>query len=196
MQIEISTHSPYWKLTYLKEEQRILKALKVINISTKMAHIGSTSVPNLSAKPTIDILLGLQKEEDLEACIPVFKKLGYVYISKYNEVMPFRRFFIKIKAKNPLQKWTKKEVRLEDSMPLRQSYARLFHVHVVQQDTNFYARHLAFRNHLRKDIVDMQAYEALKLHLAALDWESENDYGQAKSAFINGIMEKLGFENS
>jgi hypothetical protein len=36
----------------------------------------------------------------------------------------------------------------------------------------------------------------LKIHLAGLDWESENDYAQAKSTFINGIMQKLGFENS
>lgn len=195
MQIEIAEHSPYWKLTYLKEEQRILKALSAANIPTKIAHIGSTSVPDLSAKPTIDILLGLRKETDLEACIPVFKKLGYIYVSKYNEVMPFRRFFIKIKAKNPLQKWKKKEVALEDRMPTRKSYSRLFHIHVVQQDTNFYARHLAFRNHLRKDIGDFQAYETLKRHLGALDWESENDYAQAKSTFINAVMQKLGFEN-
>jgi GrpB-like predicted nucleotidyltransferase (UPF0157 family) len=196
MQIEIAEHSPYWKLTYQKEEQRILKFLKAANIPTKIAHIGSTSVPNLSAKPTIDVLLGLRKEEDLEACIPVFKKLGYVYISKYNEVMPFRRFFIKIKAKNPLQKWKEKEVGPDDLMPLRQSYARQFHIHVVQQDTDFYARHVAFRNHLKKNIEDLRAYEALKIHLGALDWASENDYAQAKSTFINGIMEKLGFENS
>jgi len=194
MQIEIEEHNPYWKLTYQKEEQRILRAFKIANISTKIAHIGSTSISGLASKPTIDILLGLQKEEDLEACIPVFKKLGYVYVSKYNDLLPFRRFFIKIKAKNPLQKWKKKEVAPEDVMPLRQSYARLFHIHVVQQDTNFYARHLAFRNHLRKDIGDFKAYEALKLHLAGLDWESENDYAQAKSAFIDAIMRKLGFE--
>lgn len=196
MQIEIVEHSPYWKLTYMKEEQRILNALKVVNISTKIAHIGSTSVPNLPAKPTIDILLGLRKEEDLDACIPVFQKLGYVYVSKYNEVMPFRRFFIKVKAKNPLQKWKKKELTSEDSLPLRQSYARLFHIHVVQQDTDFYARHVAFRDHLKKNVADLQAYEALKRHLGALDWESENDYAQAKSTFINEIMAKLGFENS
>jgi GrpB-like predicted nucleotidyltransferase (UPF0157 family) len=196
MQIEIVEHSPYWKLTYLKEEQRILKALKVVNIPTKIAHIGSTSVPHLSAKPTIDILLGLRKEEDLEACIPVFQKLGYVYVSKYNEVMPFRRFFIRIKAKNPLQKWKKKEITSEERLPLRQSYARLFHIHVVQQDTDFYARHLAFRNHLKKNTEDFQAYETLKRHLGALNWESENDYAQAKSTFINEIMERLGFENS
>lgn len=196
MQIEIAEHSPYWKLTYQKEEQRILKFLKAANIPTKIAHIGSTSVPNLSAKPTIDVLLGLRKEEDLEACIPVFKKLGYVYISKYNEVMPFRRFFIKIKAKNPLQKWKEKEVGPDDLMPLRQSYTRQFHIHVVQQDTDFYARHLAFRNHLKNDIEDLRAYEALKIHLGALDWASVDDYAQAKSTFINGIMEKLGFENS
>jgi GrpB-like predicted nucleotidyltransferase (UPF0157 family) len=194
MQIEITEHNPYWKLTYQKEEQRILNALKIANIPTKIAHIGSTSVLDLAAKPTIDVLLGLKKEADLEACIPVFKKLGYVYISKYNPVMPFRRFFIKIKPINPLQKWKKKEVGPEDAMPLQQGYNRLFHIHVVQEDTDFYARHLAFRNHLRKNIEDRQAYEALKLHLASLDWESGNDYSQAKSTFINQVMQKLGFD--
>ena len=196
MQIEIVPHNPYWKLIYQKEEQRILRALKVANISSKIAHIGSTSVPELSAKPTIDILLGLAKEATLDDCIPVFKKLGYIYVSKYNGIMPFRRFFIKIKSKNPLQKWSKKEIGTEDRMPLRQTYDRVFHVHIVHEDTNFYARHIAFRNHLRKQVEDRQAYEALKLHLGALNWESENDYAQAKSGFINTIMKSLGFENT
>lgn len=193
MKIEIVPHSPYWKLNYQKEEQRILNALKVVNISTKIAHIGSTSVPDLSAKPTIDILLGLKEEAALDACIPVFKKLGYIYVSKYNDVMPFRRFFIKIKAQNPFNKWDKNEVGPKDSIPPRASYARLFHIHVVQQDTEFYARHLTFRNHLRKDLIDRQSYEALKGHLVGLDWQSVDDYAQAKSSFINGIMHKLGF---
>ena len=71
--------------------------MKLEGIRTKIAHIGSTAVPGLAAKPTIDILLGLAAETDLDATIAIFQKLGYIYVSKYNDTMPFRRFFIKIK---------------------------------------------------------------------------------------------------
>ena len=107
--------------------------------------------------------------------------------------MPFRRFFNKIKAHNPLQKFDKKEVGPSDSMPPWSLHKRNFHVHVVHRNTLFYEKHIAFRNHLRTNEADRLAYQNLKLHLAAMHWESENDYSQAKSAFIIGIMAKLGF---
>lgn len=188
MHIQITPHNPYWKLTYEKEEQRILAALKLVGIRTKIAHIGSTAVPGLAAKPTIDILLGLATETDLDTTIAVFQKLGYVYVSKYNDTMPFRRFFIKIKPVSPLEKWDKKEIGVNDLMPLRQHYLRNFHVHIVHENTPFYHQHLAFRNHLRANAADRQAYEALKLHLAGLDWESESDYAKAKAEFINNVL--------
>lgn len=191
MKVEINPHSPYWKLYYAKEEQVLLKALKKANISPQIAHIGSTAVPDLWAKPTIDILIGLRDTSALDECIPVFQQLGYIYVSKYEEDLPFRRFFIKIKAINPLQKWTKQEIGLEDMLPSRQSYLRVFHVHIVHKDTLFYQQHLAFRNHLRANQEDRFAYEQLKKHLAQLDWETENDYAQAKSIFINEILERI-----
>jgi len=193
MKVEIVEHSPYWKLEYQKEEQRILRELKLAKITSKIAHIGSTSVPGLSAKPTIDIILGLSAESDLDDCISMFKKLGYIYVSKYNNVMPFRRFFIKIKGNNPLQKFALKEVGEEDKMPVRKIFKRNFHVHVVHENTLFYEKHIAFRNHLRNNETDRRAYENLKLHLSRLDWEVENDYAQAKSTFISNVMMKLGF---
>lgn len=191
MKVKIEPHSPYWKLIYQKEEQRILMLLKTANISIKIAHIGSTSVPNLAAKPIIDIMLGLSADCSLDDCIPIFNRLGYIYVSKYNNVMPYRRFFIKIKSVNPLHKWTKNEISIGASMPNDRVFKRLFNVHLVHEDTFFYKRHLAFRNHLRINSTDRIAYEALKLHLATLDWETVNDYAQAKSAFIDGIVSKL-----
>lgn len=187
MHIEITPYNPYWKLNYEKEEQRILAALKLAEIRTKIAHIGSTSVPGLAAKPTIDILLGLAEGTDLDGVIPVFQKLGYIYVSKYNDTMPFRRFFIKIKPVSPLEKWTKKEIGAADTMPLRQYYLRNFHVHIVHENTSFYHEHLAFRNLLRTNPEIRENYQTLKLHLSNLNWETENDYAQAKSEFINNL---------
>ena len=158
-----------------------------------MAHIGSTAVPDLSAKPTIDILIGLEAESLLDDSLEAFRKLGYIYISKYNANLPFRRFFIKIQSQNPLNSFVKKEVGPHDSMPLRSKFKRNFHVHLVHRNTLFYEKHIAFRNHLRNDEKDRLAYQNLKLHLAAMDWENEQDYAQAKSSFIMGIMAKLGF---
>lgn len=196
MKITIEDHNPYWKLTYEKEAQRILAAFKQAAVTTKIAHIGSTAVPGLAAKPIVDIMLGLEENQNLDACIAPFKKLGYIYVPKYNPIMPFRRFFVAIKSRNNLEKWTKKEIGVGESMPSDQTFKRLFNVHVVHENTIFYKRHLAFRNHLRNNALDRQAYEHLKRHLANLDWESVNDYAQAKSGFINGIVEKLGFENT
>jgi GrpB-like predicted nucleotidyltransferase (UPF0157 family) len=193
MRVEVVKHSPYWKLEYKKEEQRILKSLKLAKITRKIAHIGSTSVSGLSAKPTIDILLGLSAETDLDDCISMFKKLGYIYISKYNDMTPFRRFFIKISASNLLQKFALKEVGENDNMPLPKIFKRDFHIHVVYENTLFYEKHIAFRNHLRSHEADRIAYENLKLHLSQLDWQDGNDYAQAKSGFITNVMMKLGF---
>jgi GrpB-like predicted nucleotidyltransferase (UPF0157 family) len=119
--------------------------------------------------------------------------LGYIYVSKYNDEMPFRRFFIKIKAISPLQKFDKKEVGPDELMPLRKQYKRNFHIHVVHRNTLFYEKHIAFRNHLRKNEADRNAYKNLKQHLAQMDWEFEKDYAQAKMAFITGVMTKLGY---
>jgi len=59
-------------------------------------HIGSTSVSGLGAKPVIDILVGLQKESDLDKIILPMTAAGYSYIQKFEPFMPYRRFFQKL----------------------------------------------------------------------------------------------------
>lgn len=194
MKIELVAHNPYWKLEFEKEAARIRANFVKTGIKATVSHIGSTAIPGLMAKPTIDILVGLEAQEALDTCIAAFKKGNYIYVSKYNSIMPFRRFFIKIKASNPKIKWQKDEIGLEDDMPLRQHYKRNFHVHVVHKETVFFARHMAFVQHLKRDAVDRQVYQDLKVHLSQLDWETGNDYAQAKSGLITEIMQKLGFE--
>ena len=193
MKIQIEPHNPYWKLYFQKEAARIQKLLTMANIRAKVAHIGSTAVPNLAAKPTIDILVGLDANAVLDDCIAAFQKANYIYVSKYNEYLPFRRFFIKIKPVSPLEKWEKQEITVDDEMPLRRHYRRDFHVHVVHEADLFFKRHLDFVQHLKNNDADRAAYERLKLHLANLDWQGENEYAGAKAPFITNIMAKLGY---
>jgi len=61
--IIISEHNPIWKENYLIEKAVIEESIGVHNIA-RISHYGSTAVPNLLAKPTIDILIEIKDDTD------------------------------------------------------------------------------------------------------------------------------------
>lgn len=194
MQVLLSPHSPYWKFDFMKEAQRIQKQLDKQNINKiQIEHIGSTAIDGLLAKPTIDIMVGIGTDEKLDNTIKPLQQCGYIYVSKYNDVMPYRRFYIKVKPKSPLIKIDKKEIKKNETVPQRNSYDRLFHIHVVHVNSSFWQSHLAFRDHMRKDTADKELYQNLKTHLSHQQWQEESEYAQAKAPFIRSILAKLGF---
>lgn len=62
--IILSEHNPKWKENYLTEKIAIELAAGIQNI-VRMNHYGSTSVSNLIAKPTIDILLEMKDDTNI-----------------------------------------------------------------------------------------------------------------------------------
>lgn len=194
MQVILSNHNPYWKFEFQKEAQKIRKQLDKYQIgSFQLEHIGSTAIDGLVAKPTIDIMIGIDSQTVLDSTILPLQQCGYIYVSKYNDVLPHRRFYIKVKPQSPLVSIKKKEIEKEDIMPQRNRYDRLFHVHVVEKNSLFWKSHLAFRDHLKNDAQDRALYQSLKDHLSQQDWKEENEYAQAKAPFITSILAKLGF---
>ena len=59
MKIEIEKYNPKWIEEFIQLKQELTSILKFLN--PKIEHIGSTSIQSLSAKPIIDILIGLNK---------------------------------------------------------------------------------------------------------------------------------------
>src|SRR4030042_409151 len=78
--IKIVGYKPEWKDLYHLEEQKIREAIGK-NIF-KIQHIGSTAVPGLSAKPTIDILVEIYEETNNEFLLRIRKKPGNMKILK------------------------------------------------------------------------------------------------------------------
>lgn len=76
--IILSEHNPIWKENYLTEKIVIEQAVGMQNI-VRMNHYGSTSVPNLIAKPTIDILLEIKDDTNIEKLISNIQSVGYLY---------------------------------------------------------------------------------------------------------------------
>lgn len=124
----------------------------------KAHHIGSTSVPQLMAKPIIDILLEVKDLELLDQKNPDFIRQGYEPKGAYG--IAGRRYFRK------------------------GSENRSHHVHAfVAGDPNV-ERHLAFRDYLRMHPDVAKAYGELKFANAAKSNKGLLDYCDAKDPFI------------
>jgi GrpB-like predicted nucleotidyltransferase (UPF0157 family) len=63
---------------YSSEKDLIERAVGIQNI-VRIRHYGSTSIPGIVAKPTIDILLEVKDDIDTGMLIKNFKDLGYLY---------------------------------------------------------------------------------------------------------------------
>jgi GrpB-like predicted nucleotidyltransferase (UPF0157 family) len=167
MLVEIVPYKPEWAILYAHESQRI-QAHIAPHIPFTIEHIGSTAVPNLGAKPIIDILIGLHNfESDNAHFVAKMQQLGYTYKQHYEQFMPYRRFF-----------------NLRDQITVFPHLNLSCNVHTVALHSEFWNRHLLFRNYLRLNPQVLQAYYQHKLTLAQRDWNDLGDYAEAKTAFI------------
>jgi HAD superfamily hydrolase (TIGR01509 family) len=120
----------------------------------RVDHVGSTAVPGLSAKPIIDIQVSIANPDDETTYLPQLEKQGYVL-----------------------------RVREKGRRMLRTPELGV-HIHVCRTGSDWERRHLLFRDWLRHDKADRQAYQNLKESLAKQDWETMNHYADAKSDLI------------
>ncbi|HXV99080.1 MAG TPA: GrpB family protein [Anaerolineae bacterium] len=165
MKVTIIEYSPAWPKLF--EQEKILLQNMLEKTGVIIEHIGSTSVVGLAAKPIIDIMIGLPDFAIANKLVPKFIARGYNYISKYEDVMPERRFFIK-----------------------KSHETNTHHIHMVQIGSEFWERHLLFRDFLRNNPDVAQAYASLKIDLAKCEWQDGNEYAEAKTEFIRNIEDQ------
>jgi len=58
-EVEIANYDPRWPVLFNEEAKR-LRAVLDPSLILGLEHFGSTAVPNLSAKPIIDILIAVR----------------------------------------------------------------------------------------------------------------------------------------
>ncbi len=161
--IVLSESLPVWRKLYREEKRKIIAAVGQENIE-RIHHIGSTSVPGLLAKPTIDILLEIQGSTDLKRLILHLENMGYIYDPKPMNPAPGMMFM--------------KGYTLEGFS------GQAFHLHVrYLGDWN----ELYFCHYLRKHPEVAQKYASVKLSLKE-QFEFDRDaYTEGKTAFCREI---------
>ncbi len=166
-EVEIVDYDPRWPVLFDEEAER-LRAILDPTLIVGLEHFGSTAVPDLSAKPIIDILIAVRSLTDARAnFVAALRNLDYVYWAENPNTD--RMFFVK-------------------GMPPFGS-RRSHHVHVTEPNGEMWQR-LAFRDHLRAHPQEAATYERLKRGLAAEHQTDRGAYTDAKSAYIESVMRK------
>ncbi|MDH6308554.1 GrpB-like predicted nucleotidyltransferase (UPF0157 family) [Dysgonomonas sp. PFB1-18] len=189
MKVKFEKYNPLWKQAFEQIEDELNEIVGFAN--PQIEHIGSTSVEGLSAKPIIDILIGLKSEDDLDEITRPLMSKGYVYYEKYNEAMPYRRFFVKHKI-NPQDLSVPLLIREGDNIAdtSAEHDHRLAHIHAIPVDSQHWIRHIAFRDYLRAHPFIRDEYQYLKEQLSTKEWKDGNEYNEGKDDFIKQEEQK------
>ncbi|QAS69985.1 GrpB family protein [Oenococcus sicerae] len=159
-QIKLQPYDPTWINSYLEEEQ---KKAALQGKALLVEHVGSTSVPGLSAKPIIDILLLVNDSSKEEDYVPNLIAKGYILRIREPEWFEHRMF--KSNTKN-------------------------VNLHVFSSGCTEAQEMLNFRNWLRINDHDKSWYEASKQKLASKKWETVQEYADAKTPIVQEIKKR------
>ena len=185
MRIILEEYQLSWANSFEVEKQVLVSTL--IDFSPTIEHIGSTSIPGLCAKPTIDILVGLLDEVQLDKTIVPMINTGYTYFKKYEPTMPYRRLFAMLRALT--DKKPPVIIDVHDEFVRGQEFISLANIHVIVKDTLQWKRHVAFRDFLRTHTDQRDEYGRLKTELSKEEYEDTNQYNAAKDKFIKQTQE-------
>ena len=164
--IILCAYDSSWESAYEKERELLIRGVGEKNIK-RISHIGSTSVPGLIAKPTIDILMEIGLNCGLEALTSAMEQSGYRISPQPDNPPPHLMY---LKGYTP-----------------RGFVGQCFHVHV-----RYFGNwpELYFRDYLKEHPDDARAYGELKRSLLILYEHDRDGYTQAKTDFIKGVTQR------
>jgi len=154
--IQLFEHDPAWTRRYARERDRICCALG--DAARRIEHIGSTAVPGLSAKPIVDVLVGVTDVDEEAAWLPGLEAAGYSVV-----------------------------VREPGHRMLRPPDGGV-NLHIWPAGGDEERRLLLFRERLRRSPRLRREYDALKRRLAERPWPSVDAYADAKGPFIERAL--------
>jgi GrpB-like predicted nucleotidyltransferase (UPF0157 family) len=170
----IQKYNPSWKKDFNDIKKVINEALTNLNI--QIEHVGSTAVPNLAAKPIIDIDIIFDTPLDFEKIKEGLEKIGYYHNG--NQGIPNRDVFKREKA--------------DFKHEILDTIAH--HLYVCPHDSEALQRHILFRDYLLANEAARVEYQNLKYALAEEANQDRKKYAALKeekgNKFINTIIAK------
>ena len=169
-EISIVTYDLSWPKMFEDEAAFLHKKLPQ-HLLKRIEHFGSTAVPDLSAKPIIDILVEVSSlEETKKQIVPILEAEGYEYFWRPafgDDGPPYYAWFIKRNSEGK----------------------RTHNIHMVEADSELWDR-LYFRDYLRQFPAQAKHYDELKRKLSGQHPNDRVNYTEEKSGFIMSVTKK------
>ncbi|UOQ87175.1 GrpB family protein [Gracilibacillus salinarum] len=160
--VKVCTYQNIWPSIFATEAEQLKEIFG--GECTAIYHIGSTAVPELHAKPIIDIMPIVKKIDIIDTYNNQMKEIGYT--PKGENGIPQRRYFQK------------------------GGDNRTHHVHIYQEGSHQITRHLAFREYLREHPGERNRYGQWKVKLANQFPYEISSYIDGKDDLVKEIENK------
>jgi GrpB-like predicted nucleotidyltransferase (UPF0157 family) len=157
--IYLAPYDPAWPSLFTRLHKNIHEAIED-NILL-LEHVGSTSVPGLSAKPIIDMVLAVADSSDESSYVKPLEEKGYT---------------LKIREPDRYEHRLLKPPDVQGNL------------HVFSDGCKEIEQMLLFRDWLRDHADERLLYEETKLKLAARTWKYTQNYADAKSEVVQEIL--------
>jgi GrpB-like predicted nucleotidyltransferase (UPF0157 family) len=161
VKVVLANADPRWPRLFRDQAAALREALG--DRAERIDHIGSTSVPDLAAKPIIDIQVSVATFDPFEPIEVALRSLGYEWMQDNDDRR--KRYF-----------------------HLDADGTRLVNVHVRRIGEFSEQAALLFRDYLRANPGAAARYEAEKRRLAQREWVSIDDYADAKGDTIWALV--------
>jgi len=160
LSVEVAAYDASWPGRYQRWRDRLVAQLA--DTALRIEHVGSTAVPGLAAKPTIDVQVSVADLDDE---------------SRY--VAPIEQAGVQLRSRDALHRF----FRPFAGQP------REVHVHVCQAGSDWECEHLLFRDYLRSHPAARDAYAQVKWEAAAVWPDDRIAYTEAKTGVILDLLE-------
>jgi GrpB-like predicted nucleotidyltransferase (UPF0157 family) len=166
-----------YQKSWIADFNAISKILRkaLINLNVSIEHIGSTSIPELAAKPIIDIDIIIDNYRSFDNVKCGLENIGYYHNG--NQGIADREVFKRSKIANH---------QVLDSVA--------HHLYVCPIDSDELQRHIYFRDYLIANADARIEYQNLKYEIAAEANQDKKKYAELKEIkareFIIGVIEK------
>lgn len=160
---KVTKYNNNWEKIFQKESLALRQILG--EDALQIEHIGSTAVPGLAAKPTIDILVVVKDFSMLERHVSQIIALGYKDLGEY--VLPGTRLFVQ-----------------------ERNGERLVNLHFFSEKHPHISEMLLLREYLRSHPEEVAAYGQLKQSLSNQHPDDYGSYRIKKDEYVHELLQR------
>ena len=164
--IEVVDADPSWA-DRGEQERSHVQLLLAPWLTARVEHIGSTAIPDLAAKPIIDLQAAVADLGDADSIATALAPHEWHYVAPEFDHRLWQRFFVKVA-----------------------NGRRSAHLHVMTIDSAHWSERTAFRDVLRAEPVLAAEYGGLKRALAAEQASDREAYTGAKADFVHSVLKR------